>query len=278
MTRASIKLAFGFATLALLGAPLMSASAQEKNVAQANVQIQGRIVRTAPDQFIVQGTGNKEYTFFVNPQTRYLMNNKAAQYSDLRVGTSISAGYVTEGDRYIANTVTVLPAREAPPVKEGAPPPPKQGAQLGFEGEIVRVIGEDQVVIRLPDGKEVTVYVSPETKYRLSPKGGQFSELRQGAAIGVDYNRRDDRYMAQQVYGLTRMEGQVVRVVGKDQVIVRTPDGKEVTVYLSPETRYQLTPQGGTYTDLQPGSDIGVYYELRQDRPTARRLFGGRRR
>jgi len=250
--------------------------------AQQALEIQGRIVRTAPDQFIVETRDNKQVTLYTNPQTRYQMNNKAVTYSDLRAGANITARYVTEGDRHIVNAVTVAPVQATTPPRTDVAPA-TGGAQTAkgtvVEGEVVRVVGKDLVVIRTADGKEVMVYVSPETKYQLGAKSGQFSDLKPGASVGVDYDVRDTRNTARQVVGVNRVEGQVVRVVGQDQVIVRTPDGKEVTVYLSPETRYQLTPQGGgTYTDLRPGTDIGVYYDVRDQRPMARRIFPRRNR
>jgi len=259
----------GLMALAIvLGVFVMEAPAQ-------GLQIQGRIVRTAPDQFIVETRDNKQVTFYTNPQTRYLQNNKVVRYADLRVGANITAGYVTEGDRYIVNTVTLAPAQPGSPVQV-------EGAQAGranlVEGEIVRVVGKDQVVIRTSDGKEVIVYVSPETRYQLNAKGGEFNDLKAGTTIGVDYDVRDQRNTARQVVGVTRVEGQVVRVVGQNQVIIRTSDGKEVTVNVSPETRYQLTTQGGQLTDVRPGTDISVYYDVRDQRPVARRIFPLRRR
>ena len=69
----------------------------------------------------------------------------------------------------------------------------------------------------------------------------------------------------------------MLRVVGKDQVIVRTPEKKEVIIYVTPETRYMLTPQGGAFTDLQPGAPVNVYYNVRDRRNLASRIFTRRR-
>ena len=68
-------------------------------------QIQGQIIRTAPDQFVVRTRDNKEVVVYTNPQTRYLLNSRPVQFSDLRVGANINAGYVLEGNRYIASNV-----------------------------------------------------------------------------------------------------------------------------------------------------------------------------
>src|SRR5688572_9312603 len=72
------------------------------------VTVQGRVVRlTGPDQFIVQTRDGKEVTFYGAKDTRYLLGDKTIRYSDLRVGSDVTAAYVVEGDRYVANTVTV---------------------------------------------------------------------------------------------------------------------------------------------------------------------------
>jgi translation initiation factor IF-1 len=165
---------------------------------------------------------------------------------------------------------------------------PKQGAQPSeqanqLEGQVVRVVGNDQVVIRTSDGKEITVHMSPDTKYRLTEKGGQFNDLKPGTDIGVQYDTRDKRQMATNVVAVTRVEGEIVRVVGKDRVVLRTADGKEVEVNVAPQTRYQIVTKGDTYipggvlTDLRPGLRVGVYYDLNERRPIARRIFGLRR-
>jgi hypothetical protein len=70
----------------------------------------------------------------------------------------------------------------------------------------------------------------------------------------------------------TLVTGRVMRVVATDQVIVQTTDGREVPVYVTPQTVYQLAPQGGAFVDLRPGVDVGVYYDVRDNRFLARRI------
>ena len=71
----------------------------------------------------------------------------------------------------------------------------------------------------------------------------------------------------------TAVEGQIVRVIGQDRVVIRTADGKEVIVYVGPQTTYQLGPQPVTFTDLRPGTPIGVNSDVRDHRFQARRFF-----
>jgi len=180
------------------------------NVGQGTM-VNGRIVRTAQDQFVVQGVDNKSYTFYTNPQTRYWMNNNPIQYSGLQVGSNISAWYAPQGERYYVNRVNVLPAGAAFPVQEATTTQTTTVDQQAnapnanyYQGEIVRIVGRDQVVIRTSDGKEVIVYVQPQTTYRLEDRAATFTDLRPGTPIRVDYDMRDRRPYARGILGLRR--------------------------------------------------------------------------
>ena len=61
----------------------------------------------------------------------------------------------------------------------------------------------------------------------------------------------------------------MVRIVGKDQVVIRTGDNKEVTVYVEPQTKYVINEQPPRFADFQPGADIRVQYVERDRRPLA---------
>src|SRR5947209_14800002 len=106
MNRTSVR---AFALAAVLGGLVAtSALAQNPNPPPAKQQareIQGQIVRTGDNQFVVKTRDNKEVIFYTNPQTRYLMNDKAVRYSDLRVGANVTAAYPVEGTRSVANHV-----------------------------------------------------------------------------------------------------------------------------------------------------------------------------
>ena len=273
MRKTGLRLA-GLATVGLCTLYFACAAlADDKVKAQ---QLQGKIVKTTQDTVIVETSDRKQVTVYVNPQTKYMMNNKAVQLTDLRVGAQVTAGYVTEGDRFIANSITVGAEKEAPPDKSPPESPPEKATML--EGEIVGIEGKDQLIIKTSDGKEVTVFVDPKTRIALENKERKFTDLRKGTSIGVQYSERDKRFYATDIQDVTLLEGQVVKVVGKDQVVVKTSDGKEIIVFIDPKTRFQLTEQGGTITDLQPGANVNVYYGMRDDRAYARRVFAPRRR
>jgi translation initiation factor IF-1 len=178
----------------------------------AGTNVHGKIVRMeGNDKFVVRTDNNQEVTFVTNPQTRYLMKDRAARFSDLRVGADISAVYSPRDNVNYVNSVTIGDAVAAP-VAPAAPPPaaPPQAAQpvpaqpTVMEGTIVRVVGRDQVVVRTADGKEVIVYVNPQTKLLLNDRPVEFTEFRAGAPIRVDYDVRNRRFEARRILGLPR--------------------------------------------------------------------------
>jgi len=160
-------------------------------------QLQGQIVQTANDHFIVRTQDGRQVTVYTNPQTRYLQGNNPVQYSNLQAGANISTLYGTQGGRYYANTVTLVPAGGT--TTQVAP---AQGTVL--QGQVVRVIGTDQVLIRTNDGREIPVYVTPQTTYTFNDQPGQFTNLQPGTPIGVNYNVTDQRHMASRIFGLPR--------------------------------------------------------------------------
>jgi len=74
------------------------------------------------------------------------------------------------------------------------------------------------------------------------------------------------------------IEGQVVRVIGNNQVVVRTPDGKETILYTNPQTTYQLNNQPAAFTDFQPGMPVTANYNVQNGRHMVGRIFSGPRR
>jgi len=109
--------------------------------------------------------------------------------------------------RYVVSTVTV-PTAVPRPGATAVPPAPAPAAQSQpapgtvVQGTVVRVVGKDQVILRTAEGKEVIVYVSPQTTYTFNEQPGQFTDLRPGADIRVNYDVRDRRNMARGVFGL----------------------------------------------------------------------------
>src|SRR5262245_36609313 len=68
------------------------------------VKVKGKITKMdARDQFVIRTADNKDVTLFVNPQTRVMVDGRAARIADLRVGSEINAAYIVENDRFIVN-------------------------------------------------------------------------------------------------------------------------------------------------------------------------------
>jgi hypothetical protein len=147
----------------------------------------------------------------------------------------------------------------------------KKSKVLFVEGKIER-IDKDTVILRSSEDKEVTVYVNPRTTYLIGGKTVEFTTLKPGTVVAVEYDLRDNRYEAVRVADVTLLEAEVIRVE-KDQVILRGPEKNEVIIYVNPQTRYQLTPSGGTIVDVQPGSRVNVYYNVYERRNLAQRIF-----
>jgi len=215
----------------LAGTALGQQNPQQQQVQQPNINVtadpslgtmvNGRIVRTAQDQFIVQGADNKEYTFYTNPQTRYWSNNNPIQYSNLQVGSSVSAWYVPQGNRYFVNRVNVLPAAGAvaapapettavqpvqqpvQPVQQPAQVPAPQANATTYQGEVIRVSG-NQVIIKTADGKEVTVYTNPQTTYQLNEQPATFTQLQPGVPVTVPYYIQNGQPYARGILGRLR--------------------------------------------------------------------------
>jgi len=160
-------------------------------------QIRGQVVRSGDGQFVVRGSDNKEWTFRTNPQTRYWHNQKEGRFDDIRAGATINAWYgPPQGADYYANTVQVLPADGASTTQTSPP-----ASNTVYEGQVVRVIGNDQVVIRTSDNKEVTVYVTPQTTYRLEDQPATFQQFQPGVPIRVNYYMQGDRPHARGIIG-----------------------------------------------------------------------------
>ena len=271
----------------VLLAAVVDAQEKPRKEATPDVTIRGKIVKMeAPDRFVVRTTGNKEVIFYSTPQTRYVINGKAGRYADLRVGTEINAGYIVRDDRYMVNTVTIGGDVSGVVPASGT-------VQVGttIRGKILKVQGSEQVVVRTADNKEVFLFVNPTTRYLINGKAGRFADLRVGLEVNAAYAERDSRYIvetftvgtapeAQQLPAGegTLVEGTVLRVVGEDQVIVRTPEKKEVIVYVGPQTKYLIEDQPARFIDFRTGSEVRIYYDVRDRRNMARSILGVRRK
>jgi len=186
---------------ALAPLPVAAQARNPVEVRPGSHRVEGKIIRMGPDHFIVRTRGNEELTVHVRPQTRFLRRDQVVQFTDLRVGSDIAvvATPVLNQQVLNADTITIV-TEEAPPPAEGTL----------IEGEIVRVVGEDQVIVRTRERKEVTVFVEPRTTYLLNDQPARFTDLRAGVNVHAHVNVRDGRHMAHRVILQPRLlpEGQ----------------------------------------------------------------------
>jgi len=167
----------------------LSVSAQPPKPARGKPQtrqIQGQIVKMDARQFVVKTSANEQFTVHVRPQTKFLLKDKVVQLTDLRVGANVTVNALVEGDQPFAESV-VLVEEEANP------------QETLIEGEIVRVVAQDQVIVRTAERKEVIVFVDPRTTFLLENRTAKFADLRVGANVHANVHIRDGRHMARQI-------------------------------------------------------------------------------
>jgi len=166
-------------------------------------------------------------------------------------------------------------------------------AEMRVVGKIFRV-DKDRVVVHTNGGGELVLNVDPETKFLQRDAAAARALMVHGASITAVYARRGDRFVitsldvggdeAPPVRPLVvapatagPYESEIVRVVGPDQIVVRSPAGVEFPLYVTSETRYLVGDTTAAFGDFGPGMRIRVEDELRADRHFAQRIVGIRR-
>src|SRR5262249_8523547 len=125
---------------------------------QKGTTIRGRVVRVqGTDRFVVR-TADCEVILITNPQTKFLLNNRPARFTDLREGIEITTIYNVTGDQNIASSVTLAAAQE---------PPATQEATV-LEGTVIRIIEPDQIVVRSAAGKEGILFTEHQSTFTLN--------------------------------------------------------------------------------------------------------------
>jgi len=263
--------------------PPASATAGTASGAAGGTAVQGKVVRVeGQDRIVVLTNDNKEVVLMANPTTRYLIYGKAGRFADLRTGTIVSANYIAEGNRYVVNSIQV---GDAPAVATQ----PGGINERKFRGRVVRVdAANNQIVAKSQDGKEVTLFVQKNGRFLRNGQAVRMADIQVGTIIEAQYLERDNHWWVDEVLIVTdtaeptadgtQLQGTVVRIVGNNQVIIRTKDNKEVTIDLVPQTVYTFDNQPGQFVDVQPGQDVRVQYNTQNRRSIASRIFGNRRK
>ena len=194
----------------LPGAPTSTTTSNlgpQTTVETGAASLEGTIVGVNANQIVIRTRENKEVTFVTGPQSRILMNNQPVAFNNLRPGAQVTISYVTQGNTYMVTQLTVQAVQQVPAAQPAQPVQPAQPAAEAtiVTGSVVRAIGNDQVVIRTSDGKEVIVYTGPQTVYKYDDRPVQFQEIiRPGTDLRVQYDVRDNRNYARSIFGLRR--------------------------------------------------------------------------
>jgi hypothetical protein len=169
----------------------------QTNVRGTGTELRGKVIRSANGEIVVRGSDNREMTFRTNPQTRYFSGGRASRFDDVRVGSDINLWYDGSGNNYVVNTLDLIPAA-------GATSTTTTTTNNVYEGQVVRVVGNDQVLLRLADGKEITVYVGPQTTYRFNDQPATFNQFQAGVPVEVNYVLQNGRPYARGILGRRR--------------------------------------------------------------------------
>jgi len=240
------------------------------------IALRGRFLRTeGTDRIVVRTADNKEVILWSTPTTRYVVNRKVVRVNDLREGADLNATYVTRDNRYYVSNIQV---------GEGAA---AADANTAFRGRVTAKTAET-ITVKSETGKEMVFNTNAQSQYKLGTKAITVNDIKVGAIVEVRFVERDSHTWVQELIindvstGNTdqpgeEMKGVVVRVIGQNQIVVRTADNKEVIVDVVPQTVYKFNDQPARLADFPAGSDVRVQYNVLDRRPVARGIFGLRR-
>jgi hypothetical protein len=236
--------------------------------------VRGFVVRVDPasNLFIMRTGEGKEVTLFSGQRSTFRFNDRTVRLQDLREGMPVTAVYAPAGDRFVVSSVMLSAAQEA---REGQAAP---AAGEAVRGRIVGAHAEPpHLVIRSEDGKEVILYLDgrQDATFRYEMRGGK----RMLTALSTGQPAAAAPSTGTAVPRATELTGTGVRVAGSDNpFIVRTEDGREVTVYADPKAVYEFDGRAAQFSDLRSGVGVSITYDVRDRRHYARRIIGRPRR
>jgi len=243
----------------------------------STLNMRARIVRTdGTDKIVVRTQDNRDVILNANPNTKYFINGQAARFADLRADQNVTTVYTMQGDRYVVSQVQVGGTAQVDN------PPPATANERVFRGKVVRAFANNQFTAKSADGREVTFWTQPNQQLVITGKFKRMQDIPVGSEVQVTYADRDNHWYVETITvdpvdDANTVQGTVVRIVGTDQVIVKTADGKEVTVYVAPQTTYRIDDQPAQFSDFQQGQNIRVITETRDRRLFGRSILGVRR-
>jgi hypothetical protein len=287
MTRLIHALAAAGVFLAANGAYSQAPPAQD--TPPAVTSLRGTVVRVeGQDRIILKTTDNREITLMSTPTTRYVIDGRAGRFADIRTGVNLSATYNLQNNQYLVSSVQVGDAPNVV-VQPGQP-----GInERRFRGRVVTVNAtNNQIVAKSQDGNQVTLFVQKNGRFLRGGQAVRFADVQVGTLIEAQYLERDGHWWVDEVIlvtdnaaanpppagDATQVQGTVVRIVGQNQVVIKTSDNKELTIDLVPQTVYTFDNQPAQFRDIQTGQDLRIQYTTRDRRSIASRIIGIRRK
>jgi Domain of unknown function (DUF5666) len=154
----------------------------------------------------------------------------------------------------------------APAATNPAPAPTKAKRPVAadiFRGTVT-AINETQVTVKNRDGAQKTFLRTANTIVtRGRNQKVSWSEIEVNSHIGVRYQERDGKQFALRVHiGRDRIAG-VVSSVNRNQIMIKTRDGKEVRLTVTNQTKYvEITGkkqrQPGKLSDIHAGTRLAA--------------------
>jgi hypothetical protein len=152
--------------------------------------------------------------------------------------------------------------------------PNQATVETTLRGKVVRVEGQDRIVVRTSDNRDVILIANPTTRYVINGKAGKFADVRTGVEFRANYNLQNNQYIVSSIQtgeGLDvvqpgginerKFRGRVVRIdAANNQIVAKSQDGKEVTLYVQKTGRFMRNGQAVRMADIQVGTIIEAQY------------------
>src|SRR4051812_49230832 len=68
-----------------------------------------------------------------------------------------------------------------------------------LSGKVVRVEGQDRIVVKTSDNRDIILMSNPNTRYVINGKAGRFADLRTGVAFRANYNLQNNQYIVSSI-------------------------------------------------------------------------------
>jgi len=144
-----------------------------------------------PNQFVVRTADKREVILHTHPRTRFLLNDRAARFADLREKAEVVVLFDETEGRNVVSSVAIAGDEEP-------------GTEV-VEGEVIRVLEpQNQLVIRTAAGKEVILATHERTTFTLNERNARLVDFRPGTPVKVRFSVKDRKHMAHSVMAMPK--------------------------------------------------------------------------